>query len=86
MEVSRFAFRFPPHILISCSNHHHGINHVRAFREIYVVQSYKVPSSVGDIVSLEDRGRYQGIIEAMIAVSNGLGPVLGGLFSEKTTW
>ncbi|KAI0701349.1 MFS general substrate transporter [Cytidiella melzeri] len=41
---------------------------------------------VSDIVSLKDRGKYQGINEAVIALSNGFGPVIGGLFSQYTTW
>ncbi|GJE94802.1 MFS general substrate transporter [Phanerochaete sordida] len=41
---------------------------------------------VSDIVSLKDRGKYQGINEAVIALSNGFGPVIGGLFAEYTTW
>lgn len=42
--------------------------------------------SLSDIVSLKDRGKYQGINEAVIAVSNGLGPLVGGLFSQYVTW
>lgn len=41
---------------------------------------------MSDVVSLKDRGKYQGINEAIIAVSNGVGPILGGVFSEYTTW
>ncbi|KZT23709.1 MFS general substrate transporter [Neolentinus lepideus HHB14362 ss-1] len=41
---------------------------------------------VSDIVSLKDRGKYQGIQEGTIAVSNGIGPILGGVFSQYTTW
>ncbi|EPQ54241.1 MFS general substrate transporter [Gloeophyllum trabeum ATCC 11539] len=43
-------------------------------------------SHVSDIVSLKDRGKYQGINEAIAAVSNGVGPILGGVFSQYTTW
>ena len=43
-------------------------------------------SRVSDIVSLKDRGKFQGILEAVIALSNGFGPVIGGLFAEYTTW
>lgn len=41
---------------------------------------------ISDIVSLKDRGRYQGITEITIALANGVGPVLGGVISERTTW
>ncbi|TFK49175.1 MFS general substrate transporter [Heliocybe sulcata] len=41
---------------------------------------------VSDIVSLKDRGKYQGIQEGTIAISNGIGPILGGIFSQYTTW
>jgi MFS family permease len=40
---------------------------------------------ISDIVSLRDRGKFQGINEGIIAISNGVGPVLGGAFSEYTT-
>lgn len=43
-------------------------------------------SSVSDIVSLKDRGKYQGINEAVIAISNGVGPILGGVFAQYTSW
>jgi MFS family permease len=42
--------------------------------------------SVSDICSLKDRGKFQGINEAVIAVSNGVGPILGGVFSQYSTW
>ncbi|KDQ59098.1 hypothetical protein JAAARDRAFT_652302 [Jaapia argillacea MUCL 33604] len=41
---------------------------------------------VSDIVSLRERGKYQGITEGIAAISNGIGPVLGGVFSQYTTW
>ncbi|KAJ3552656.1 hypothetical protein NM688_g4034 [Phlebia brevispora] len=41
---------------------------------------------VSDICTLKERGKYQGINEGVVAVSNGIGPILGGLFSEYTTW
>ncbi|KIP08456.1 hypothetical protein PHLGIDRAFT_34950 [Phlebiopsis gigantea 11061_1 CR5-6] len=41
---------------------------------------------MSDIVSLKDRGKYQGITETVIALSQGFGPVIGGLFAEYTTW
>ncbi|EPS99206.1 hypothetical protein FOMPIDRAFT_1060977 [Fomitopsis schrenkii] len=41
---------------------------------------------VSDIVSLKDRGKFMGINEAIIAVSNGVGPILGGIISQYTTW
>ncbi|KDQ58485.1 hypothetical protein JAAARDRAFT_34295 [Jaapia argillacea MUCL 33604] len=41
---------------------------------------------VSDIVSLKDRGKFQGIQEGVIALSNGTGPILGGIFSQYTTW
>ncbi len=38
---------------------------------------------VSDVVSLKDRGKYQGIIGGVVALSNSLGPILGGIFTEK---
>lgn len=42
--------------------------------------------SVSDICTLKERGKYQGINEGVVAISNGVGPILGGLFAEYTTW
>ncbi|KAH8918974.1 MFS general substrate transporter [Atractiella rhizophila] len=39
-----------------------------------------------DIVDLKNRGKYQGIFECVAAISNGLGPLLGGVFSEQVSW
>ena len=39
-----------------------------------------------DVVSLEKRGTYQGILGMVVAASNSLGPLIGGIFSEKVSW
>ncbi|GAA6001964.1 hypothetical protein JCM10207_003014 [Rhodosporidiobolus poonsookiae] len=39
-----------------------------------------------DIVSLKDRGKYQGITEITIAIGNGVGPILGGVMAERLNW
>ncbi|KAF7335534.1 Efflux pump FUS6 [Mycena venus] len=41
---------------------------------------------VSDVVSLRERGKYQGILGASVAFSYGVGPVIGGLFVEHSTW
>ncbi|KAJ5814831.1 hypothetical protein N7474_006608 [Penicillium riverlandense] len=41
---------------------------------------------VSDVVSLEKRGTYQGILGVVVALSNSLGPLIGGLFTEKVSW
>ncbi|KAM0750320.1 MFS general substrate transporter [Meredithblackwellia eburnea MCA 4105] len=41
---------------------------------------------VSDIVSLQERGKYQGINEITIAIANGVGPLIGGVLSEKVGW
>ncbi|KAJ9099214.1 hypothetical protein QFC21_004094 [Naganishia friedmannii] len=41
---------------------------------------------VSDVVSLKDRGKYQGILGGVVALSNSLGPVLGGVFVDKASW
>ncbi|KAJ5113693.1 hypothetical protein N7456_002227 [Penicillium angulare] len=42
--------------------------------------------TVSDVVSLEKRGTYQGIIGVVVALSNSIGPLIGGLFTEKVSW
>ncbi|CAK7223865.1 hypothetical protein SEUCBS140593_005377 [Sporothrix eucalyptigena] len=39
-----------------------------------------------DVVSLEKRGFYQGILGGVVALANSLGPLVGGAFSEKVSW
>ncbi|KAI3030180.1 transcriptional regulator family: Fungal Specific TF [Aspergillus niger] len=41
---------------------------------------------VSDVVSLQDRGKYQGIIGIVVAAGTALGPLIGGLFTEKISW
>ncbi|KAG8927950.1 hypothetical protein FRC02_007569 [Tulasnella sp. 418] len=41
---------------------------------------------VTDVVSLRERGKYQGILGAAVALGNGIGPVIGGIFSDKASW
>ncbi|KAJ6477656.1 major facilitator superfamily domain-containing protein [Mycena sanguinolenta] len=41
---------------------------------------------VSDVVSLRERGKYQGILGASVAFAYGVGPVIGGLFVEHSTW
>lgn len=35
---------------------------------------------------MKDRGKYQGITGGVVAVANSVGPILGGIFTEKVTW
>lgn len=42
--------------------------------------------TVSDVVSLEKRGTYQGVIGVVVALSNSIGPLVGGLFTEKVSW
>lgn len=39
---------------------------------------------VSDVVSLRERGKYQGILGALVAIANGIGPVIGGALTTKT--
>ncbi|MGW0804060.1 MFS transporter [Nonomuraea sp. NPDC002799] len=41
---------------------------------------------VGDVVSVRERGRYQGFFGAVFAVSSIVGPLLGGLFVDHLSW
>ncbi|KAG9258882.1 major facilitator superfamily domain-containing protein [Emericellopsis atlantica] len=41
---------------------------------------------VSDIVTLEQRGKYQGIIASMIGFGNVIGPFLAAQIASKTTW
>ena len=41
---------------------------------------------IGDLFSLRSRGAYYGIIGGVWALASAVGPVIGGLFTEKVTW
>lgn len=41
---------------------------------------------VSDITTLKERGKYQGYLETFIALGNGVGPLIGGAFSEGVSW
>ncbi|KAG6810458.1 hypothetical protein H0H92_011807 [Tricholoma furcatifolium] len=41
---------------------------------------------ISDIVSLRERGKYQGIIGGAVALGYTIGPVIGGALSQKVSW
>lgn len=41
---------------------------------------------VSDVVTLQQRGKYQGILGSMIGVGNAVGPLLAAAFAEHSTW
>ncbi|KAG0332155.1 hypothetical protein BG000_010286 [Podila horticola] len=41
---------------------------------------------IADLVSIRDRGKYQGFISAIFAISALIGPVMGGAFVDKVSW
>lgn len=41
---------------------------------------------VSDITTLENRGKYQGVFGAIIAMANGTGPFIGGALVDSVTW
>ena len=41
---------------------------------------------VSDLFSMRDRSKYFGILGGVWAVASGVGPILGGVFTEKVSW
>ncbi|KAJ8081209.1 hypothetical protein PM082_018052 [Marasmius tenuissimus] len=67
-----------------------GFVELLVFRAIAGIGGGGIPTIaqviVSDTVSLRDRGKYQGILGAAVALSYGVGPVIGGAIVERTTW
>ncbi|OAA65648.1 efflux pump antibiotic resistance protein [Niveomyces insectorum RCEF 264] len=45
-----------------------------------------VQTIVSDVVTLEQRGAWEGILGAVVSVANAIGPLVGGVFTEKASW
>lgn len=41
---------------------------------------------ISDVVSLRERGKYQGVLGTVIMLGNGLGPLVGGALAQKASW
>lgn len=41
---------------------------------------------VSDLFSMRDRAKYFGVLGGVWAIASGVGPVLGGVFTEKVSW
>ncbi|KAF8878953.1 MFS general substrate transporter [Infundibulicybe gibba] len=41
---------------------------------------------ISDIISLRDRGKYQGIIGVCAAIGYAVGPLIGGVLTQKVSW
>jgi MFS family permease len=42
--------------------------------------------TISDLFSVRDRGMYFGMIGGVWALASSLGPVVGGLFTQKVSW
>ncbi|RAO70256.1 uncharacterized protein BHQ10_006268 [Talaromyces amestolkiae] len=46
-----------------------------------------LPSNLAsDITTLEQRGKYNGFIGAMVGLGNGIGPLIGGALTQRASW
>lgn len=43
-------------------------------------------ATIADIIPLRERGKYQGAIGAVFGVSTVIGPLLGGVFTDRLSW
>ena len=52
----------------------------------YVNSNSLVMIIASDVTTLQQRGKYNGFIGSMVALGNGLGPLIGGALTEKASW
>lgn len=45
-----------------------------------------VQAVVGDVVTTQQRGVYEGILGSVVSISNAIGPLLGGAFAQSLSW
>ncbi|KAI8876845.1 MFS general substrate transporter [Backusella circina FSU 941] len=55
-----------------------GIGGAGIFSMVFIIFS--------DLVPLEERGKYQGIVNSVFALSSVFGPLIGGSFTDYVTW
>ncbi|CAO0798608.1 unnamed protein product [Mucor circinelloides] len=55
-----------------------GIGGASIFSMVFII--------ISDLVPLEKRGSYQGIVNAVFALSSVFGPLIGGSFTDYVTW
>ncbi|KAL8690846.1 MAG: hypothetical protein Q9218_003795 [Villophora microphyllina] len=48
--------------------------------------SVMTPLIISDLVSVRDRGRFSGIVFAVLGLGTAIGPVIGGVIVQNTTW
>lgn len=74
---------------IACSVARNGIEFF-VFRALAGIGNGGVSSLsmviLSDIVSLKDRGKYQGILGASVGIGNAIGPFIMGAFIKKSSW
>jgi EmrB/QacA subfamily drug resistance transporter len=59
----------------------------RAFQGLGAGGLLVLPMAIlGDVLSARDRGRYQGYVVGTVAVSNVLGPLIGGVLTSHLSW
>jgi MFS family permease len=55
----------------------------RALQGVGCAAMFAIPQSIAcDIVSIEERPKYQVIFELTMSIANGMGPLLGGLIAD----
>jgi len=42
--------------------------------------------TIGDLFSMRSRGAYYGMVGAVWAIASSVGPIIGGVFTEKVSW